>query len=363
MVSRRVVIGGLVAGSAAVAGGSFVRAAFNRNMNGWTQTLPPAPTQAQANGMMNYRTLGKSGVKVSEVSFGAWGIGGSAYGAADRAESLNALARAEELGCNLVDTAMVYGDSELVVGEFLRGRRDKWLVATKFSGQSAGLEATLDEQLRRLGVDHVDLYMIHWVPSAGEEALYETLYRVKKAGKTRLVGFSLYTIADIRHVLANTEADALMVAFNLLSPDPYLAKLDAIRNSGIGVIVRSSLQEGFLTGKYKRDATFPDPNDQRHKWSAEKIAATVDAAERFRFVEQDVGSMLVGAACYPLCFDETSTVIMGTKSAKYADTNFGVVPSKRLSQATLQQVQSVQRQMRLYDRKGRLKDAIRGLIP
>ena len=362
LVSRRVVIGGLVAGSAAVAGGSFVRSAFNRNMNGWTQTSPPAQTHAQANGTMNYRTLGKSGIKVSEVSFGAWGIGGAAYGAADRAESLNALARAEELGCNFVDTAMVYGDSELVVGEFLKGRRDKWLIATKFSGQNAGLEATLDEQLRRLGVDHVDLYMVHWVPSASEHELYEALYRAKKAGKARLVGFSLYTIAEIRHVLSQTDADALMVAFNLLSPDPYLAKLDAIRKSGIGVIVRSSLQEGFLTGKYKRDATFPDPNDQRHNWSAEKIAATVDAAERFRFVEQDVGSMLVGAACYPLCFDETSTVIMGTKSAKYADTNFGVVPSKRLSIEYLQRVQMLQRRMNLYDRKGRLKDAIRGLF-
>lgn len=357
------IIGGLLAGSAAVAGGAFVRSAVNRNMNGWSITDITDQTQPQANGGMNYRSLGKSGLKVSEVAFGAWGIGGAAYGAADRAESLNALARAEELGCNFVDTAMVYGESELVIGEFLKGRRDKWLVSTKFSGQKAGLETTLEEQLRRLGVDGVDLYMIHWVPSAGEQELYEQLYRVKKAGKARLVGFSLYTIEDIRHVLRQTEADALMVAFSLLDPDPYLAKLDAIRKSGIGVIIRSSLKEGFLTGKYKRDATFPDPNDQRHEWSAEKIAATVDAAEQFRFLEQDVGSMLVGAACYPLCFEETSTVIMGTKSVRHADTNFGIVPSKRLSPASLERVQSLQRKMKLFDRRGRLKNAIHGLIP
>ena len=153
-----------------------------------------------------------------------------------------------------------------------------------------------------------------------------------------------------------------MVAFSLLDPDPYLATLHAIRESGIGVIVRSSLKEGFLTGKYNRDVKFPDPNDQRHKWTAEKIASTVDAAERFRFLEQDVGSMLVGAACYPLCFAETSTVIMGTKSAKHADTNFGIVPHKRLSLASLEKVQVLQRQMRLYDRKGRLVDAVRGIF-
>ena len=114
---------------------------------------------------MNYRAFGKSGLKVSEVAFGAWGIGGAAYGAVDRADSLNALARAEELGCNL----RRYGDGlrrfRSRIGEFLKGRRSKWLISTKYSGQDAGLEATLDQQLQRLGVDAVDLYMIHWVPS------------------------------------------------------------------------------------------------------------------------------------------------------------------------------------------------------
>ncbi len=355
-------IGGLLAGAAVTAGGAFVRAALSRNMNGWDIGSAAGGSRNEANGGMNYRILGRTGLRVSEVAFGAWGIGGAAYGAADRSESLNALARAEELGCNLVDTAMVYGESELVIGEFLKSRRNKWLVTTKYSGQKAGLEATLEEQLQRLGTDSVDVYMIHWVPSASEHHLYEQLYRAKKSGKARFVGFSLYTIEDIRHVLRHTEADALMVAFSLLDPDPYLAKLDAIRESGVGVIIRSSLKEGLLTGKYRRDATFPDPNDQRHGWSAEKIAATVDAAENFRFMEQDVGSMLVGAACYPLCFNATSTVVMGTKSAKHADINFGVVPATRLSQASLERVQALQRKMGLYDRKGRLKNAIRSIF-
>jgi aryl-alcohol dehydrogenase-like predicted oxidoreductase len=311
---------------------------------------------------MNYRTFGRSGLKVSEVSFGAWGIGGAAYGAADRAESLSALARAEELGCNLVDTAMVYGDSELVLGEFLKGRRDKWLISTKYSGQEPGLEATLERQLRRLGVDAVDFYMVHWAPTAPEHELYEALYRVKKAGKSRLVGVSLYTIADISHVLSQTAIDGFMVAFSLLDPDPFLAKLDVIRRSGVGVIVRSSLKEGFLTGKYKRDAQFPDPSDQRHSWSPQQIASTVDAAERFRFLEHEVGSMMVGAACYPLCFRETSSVALGTKSERHAETNFGVVPASRLSEATLQEIQSIQRQMRLFQRRARVVDAVRGLL-
>lgn len=345
-----------------MAGGAFVRSALTRNMSSWTRDdARPGATSLGTTGM-NYRTFGKSGLKVSEVSFGAWGIGGVAYGAADRTESLNALARAEELGCNLVDTAMVYGDSELVLGEFLRGRRDKWLISTKFSGQDAGIEATLDEQLRRLGVDAVDFYMVHWAPTAREHDLYEALYRAKKAGKARLIGVSLYTIADISYVLSQTDIDGFMVAFSLLDPDPFLAKLDAIRKSGVGIIIRSSLKEGFLTGKYKRDARFPDPNDQRHSWTPEQIASTVDMAERFRFLEQEVGSMMVGAACYPLCFQETSSVALGTKSVKHAETNFGVVPASRLSDASLRRIQTLQREMGLFQRRDRIVDAVRRLL-
>jgi aryl-alcohol dehydrogenase-like predicted oxidoreductase len=82
-------------------------------------------------------------MEVSEVGFGSWAIGGGSYGVVERAESLRALARAEELGCNFVDTAMAYGESELVIGDFLRGRRDKWIVATKYSGQQPNMTATL----------------------------------------------------------------------------------------------------------------------------------------------------------------------------------------------------------------------------
>lgn len=360
-MNRRMVLGGLVAGSVGLAGGAFVKSAIDRNMSSWVSDLTARSNGQLPSVRMNYRAFGKSGVQVSEVGFGAWGIGGAAYGAVDQAESLNALARAEELGCNFVDTAMVYGDSEVVLGSFLKGRRSRWLISTKYSGQDAGLESTIDQQLQRLGVDAVDMYMIHWVPGPDEHDLYEALYRVKKAGKARLIGFSLYSVGDISRVLRQTEVDGFMVPFSLLDPDPYLAKLDAIRKSGVGVIIRSSLKEGFLTGKYKRDAKFPDPNDLRHKLSAEQIATTVDAAENFRFLEQDVGSMIVGAACYPLCFRETSTVVLGTKSVKHADTNFGVVPGLRLSNESLERVQALQRKMRLYDRKGRVIDTLRGI--
>lgn len=134
---------------------------------------------------MTYRALGSTGARVSEVGFGAWAIGGDAYGKVERGDALRALARAESFGCNLVDTASVYGDSELVIGEFLRGRRDRWVLATKYSGQPQGMTATLENQLRRLRTEAVDLYQIHWAPRGAQEQLYEELYALKRAGKIR----------------------------------------------------------------------------------------------------------------------------------------------------------------------------------
>jgi aryl-alcohol dehydrogenase-like predicted oxidoreductase len=293
-------------------------------------------------GEMPKRAFGKTGLLVSEVGFGSWGIGGQAYGTVEKRNSLDALARAEELGCNFVDTALVYGDSELVLGEFLQGRRARWIVATKFSGQSAGLTATIETQLQRLQTDVIDYYQVHWVPRGKEASLYEDLAKVKQAGKARFIGVSLYAADDIDFVLGRPDIDGIQVAFNLLEPDPFMARLDALRESGKAVIVRSALREGFLTGKFKRDATFPDPNDQRHKWSAQQIAQTVDQVERFRFLEQEAGSMVAAAARYPLSFPEVSTVIMGTKSLAQADSNFGKVPGGRLSMQSLERITETQ---------------------
>lgn len=296
---------------------------------------------------MNYRDFGATGMRVSEVGFGAWGIGGGAYGEADRQESLRALARAEELGCNFVDTAAVYGDSEAILGEFLRGRRDRWLISTKYSAQAEGVERTIEQQLRRLGTDAVDFYQIHWSPERSEEHLYEALYRLKKAGKARAVGVSLKNVHDIDRVIDETEIDGFMVPLSLLDPEPFLSRVHRLREKRLAVVVRSALKEGFLTGRFTRDVVFTDPNDQRSTWTPERVAATVEGAERFRFLESEAGSMVAAAASYPLSFTETSTVVLGTDKVSYADVNFGVVPSVRLSAESLERIEQLQREMGL----------------
>ncbi len=308
-----------------------------------------APRIVDTVGKMPYRAFGATGLKVSEIGFGAWGIGGQAYGTVAREESLRALARAEELGCNFVDTARVYGDSEGVLGEFLNGRRSRWIVATKYSYQPAGMTATLEEQLRRLGTDVIDYYQLHSMPQ--DDRILAELAALKKAGKVRFVGVSLYSAHDIDQVLAQPLLDGIQVRFSLLDPDPFLRRVAQLKGGRLAVLVRSTLKEGFLTGKFRRDATFPDPADQRHQLSATQIASTVDEVERFRFLEAEAHSMVRAALAYPLSFPEVSTVLLGTKNEAQAQENFGQIPGMRLSAASLERVRVLQEEMDLGDRR------------
>lgn len=351
-MKRRHVVAGL---ALAAAGGAalwrLLRAA-NDDVREEDSGVPlHAPVVQKVVGGMPYRSFGRSTLLVSEVGFGAWAIGGKAYGTVNRQESLRALARAEEHGCNLVDTAMVYGDSEVVLGEFLQGRRSKWLIATKFSGQPGGMTATLETQLQRLRTDAVDFYQLHWPPGRNEQSWYEELYRLKKAGKARLIGVSVYSATSIDKVLSHPQIDGVQVPFSLLSPEPFLARARRLRESGCAVLVRSSLEEGFLAGKFRRDATFPDPNDQRHGWSRAQIERTVDRVERFRFLEPDSGSMISAAVRYPLSFPEVSSVLLGAKNATQADFDFGQVPGGRLTTQRLVQIRALQRELGLRSRR------------
>lgn len=222
------------------------------------------------------------------------------------------------------------------------------------------MDRTIEAQLQRLGTDAIDFYQVHWAPERGEQELYEGLYRLKKAGKARAVGVSLKSANDINRVLNDTDIDGFMVRFSLLDPEPFLSTLPQLRSKRPGVIVRSALKEGFLTGKYTSSVTFTDPGDQRSTWTREQIEEAVAAVERFRFLESEAGSMIVAAAAYPLAFPETSTVILGTDKVSYADTNFGVVPGTRLAVASLERIRDLQIEMGLRrSLRGRIMDKLR----
>ena len=171
---------------------------------------------------MKYRKFGNTDMQLSEIGFGAWAIGGTSFGRVAKQDAMGALAKAQELGCNFVDTAAVYGDSEAILGEFLQGRRDKWFLASKYSASPGGMTALLNEQLKRLKTDYLDFYQIHWAPARKEHHLYDELNTLKQSGAVRYIGVSLYNVNDIDYVLDNTTIDGFQVAFSLLDPYPFL---------------------------------------------------------------------------------------------------------------------------------------------
>jgi aryl-alcohol dehydrogenase-like predicted oxidoreductase len=294
---------------------------------------------------MRYRRFGQTDLEVSEYGFGAWGIGGDSYGPVERADALAALAVAEELGCNLVDTAAVYGESEAIIGEFLKGRRDRWVVATKYSFQKDGLEKTLEQQLRRLGTDYIDFYQLHSAPDASDE-IYRQLERLQASGKLRYIGVSLYSANNIRQVLADDRLDGFQVAFSLVDVQPYRQCREAIAAAGKGVLIRSSLKSGLLTGKYAPGVRFDPERDHRARdMTAEEIDRTLNWLESFRFLEQTEGSLLHAAARYPLAFATTSSVLLGARNAEQARVNFGEIADRPLSRESLERIERVQREL------------------
>lgn len=305
---------------------------------------------------MKYRELGRTGIEVSELGFGGWAIGGQAYGRVDRNDALRALAVAEELGCNFVDTAGVYGASEEILGEFLAGRPHRWRVATKFSGQEAGLGSTVEAQLRRLRLETIDFYQLHWVPPE-HDGLYEELDRLKAKGMVRATGVSLYNRAEVRRVLARVGMDGFQVAFSLLDPEPFITSREIVRARGAGVVVRSALKSGFLSGKFRAGVRFPDGTDQRRQMNLAEVDSIVEAVERFRFLESPDRPLLLAAARYPLAFPEVSTVLLGTKNEAQARVNFGEVPAGSLESSTLDAIRAVQEDLGLFDRRPRILSA------
>ncbi len=297
---------------------------------------------------MRLRPLGKTGLCVSERGFGAWAIGGSSYGPVTPENALGALARAEEMGCNFVDTAAVYGESESVLGRFLASRRGRWIVATKYSGQPEGLTAVVEAQLRRLRTDHIDVYQIHWAPRGSEERLYDELNTLRRAGKIRATGVSLRSAGDIDHVLSRSDVDVLQMPVSLLDPDPLVARLGSLRERGVGVIARSALRGGFLTGKYGAGTRFSDASDQRSQWDARHIEALAAQVSALDIVAETLGSLHAAAIAYPLSFDVVSTLLLGCKDDSQVDANLGT-PLRTLTPDTLRRIAEVQRRIVGHD--------------
>ncbi len=278
---------------------------------------------------MRYRSLGKSGLNVSEVGFGGWSIGGRDYGPTYDRESVAAIRRALELGVTFFDTADMYGDgrSERLFGEALSGLAGKVVVATKGGYDVARglvkdfsrkhLESAVRASLRRLKVDAIDLYQLHnpSVDLLKGSDLFAIVEDFQRRGMIRHYGVSVSDAESARLVMARGTAATLQLVHNLLRPHVLAEVGPMIERSGIGVIVRTPIEYGILSGKYKIGAHFHASDHRAMRWTPEQLASLLHRVEGFRFlVCGKIASLSEAAVRYVLTSPLVSTVIPGIKT-------------------------------------------------
>ncbi len=295
---------------------------------------------------MRKRPLGNTGLRVTEVGFGAWAIGGNdhgnSYGPTDDATSSAAVARAVELGCNFFDTADVYGwgHSEEILGEALREAREAVHLATKVGGDfyHGGVRMNfkpdyvrfaLERSLERLQTDYVDLYQLHNPPlgMTGDAVTYRVFEELKAEGKILHYGVSIHEPMEGLLAMDSGRPEVLQLPFSLFR-QAWDMVLDRAAEEDVGIIAREPLGNGFLTGKYRGDETFP-PGDIRASWPPEMVRARALAARSFHFLTEGKGTTPAQAALrYVLSHEAVSTTIPGIKTPAMAEENLAAAGTR-----------------------------------
>ena len=288
---------------------------------------------------MEYRTFGRTGITVSEIGFGAWAIGGDAWGEVDDRASVDAIRRALECGVTLIDTADVYGGgrSERLVAAAVRGRRQDVVISTKgglmehhrdparppvYDQPEKVLDA-LDASLRRLETDHVDLYWCHiwWDDPVETDAFIAAFDRMKRAGKALAVGISTDSVNHVRHYDAADAIDGVQLDYSVLNRAAEAELLPYCVEQQLGVVARGPLFKGFLTGKFTREMTF-SPGDIRESWpdspEFEDRVHAVDALDRLTEPDETLSQL---ALRFVLAHPAVSAAIPGAKTAEQVDAN------------------------------------------
>jgi len=311
---------------------------------------------------MKYRVLGKTGLKVSEVGFGAWAIGGNAhgnsYGPTDDKLSLATIGRALDLGCNLFDTADVYGHghSEELLGQALKEHRSEIIIATKVGGDfyhgtprmnfnSDYLEFALGKSCERLGTDYIDLYQLHNPPIQliKDGRVFKILDRLKASGKIRHYGISIHDPQEGLLAMRAGELGAIQVAFNILRQEAKNQLFREATKNSVGIIAREPLANGFLAGKLKAESTF-SKGDIRHSFPPDYISQLTLAADQLRFLESNTRTLAQAALRFILDHKDISTVIPGAKTPEQVDEDFASSESPQLTGEELLRIKFLREQ-------------------
>jgi aryl-alcohol dehydrogenase-like predicted oxidoreductase len=310
---------------------------------------------------MQYRNFGKSGLKVSDVGYGAWGIGKAMWVGADDTESLRSLHAAREAGVNFFDTALVYGDGhseQLIAHAF--GKSREIVIASKVPPKDyvwdvkAGspLDRTfprdhvfscLHKTLQFLGREQIDIYQFHtWLDDwALEPQWQETVRELKSSGKVRLVGISIqnHQPANVLKALATGLIDSVQVIYNLFDQSPEDELFPYCEQHGIGVIVRVPFDEGALTGKLTPDSQFPEGDFRNMYFKANRKQEVWDAVQA---IVRDTGIALdqLPALALRFCLSPSavSTVIPGMRNVSHVASNVAASDAGPLPPEMLQKL-------------------------
>ena len=295
---------------------------------------------------MNYRTLGSTGLRVSEIGFGAWAIGGTTealgaplgWGKTSDDESLEAIRRARDLGVTFFDTADLYGHGrcESLLGIVLSRRREEFVIATKVGNVRTSSGAVIkdfskrhifyaiDGSLKRLRTDHVDLYQIHnpTLADLAREEIQEAMAVLQDLGKIRFWGVSVTTPHEGLEIVRKGWGYALQVLYNILNQSPARELIPLAKQKGYGLIARVPLASGLLTGKFRANTSFPADDIRQNYLTPRRLA---EVAERIAEIEGIVGgaarSMGEAALRFILGDEAISTVIPGARNAHQVELN------------------------------------------
>ena len=287
---------------------------------------------------MQYRRFGNSGLKVSRIGLGCYGMSG-AYGAADEAESIATIHRAIELGVNLLDTSASYGQghNHRLIGRAVRDRRDKVFIHSKTgtirgpggtsiaegSGTPERLRATCEESLRNLGIDTLDVFCLSRVdPSVPIEESVGGMARLVEAGKTRFIGLSECAAATLRRAAKVHPPTSLQYEYSLWSRDPEGAHLQACRDLDLALMAYAPLGYGLLTGRMSQADAEADTRKKFPRFQGDNFAAN---RRRVEAIEDIAASKRATAAqiclAWLLAKDERVFPIPGSKSRRHLDEN------------------------------------------
>ncbi len=314
---------------------------------------------------MEYRQLGRTGWKVSAVSFGAWAIGAD-WGTVNDNDSLAALNRAIDLGVNFIDTADVYGDgrSERLVSRLQRDRRQKIFVATKagrrLSPHTAdgynrkNLTRFVERSLKNLKTDAIDLLQLHCPPTEVyyRPEVFGVLDDLVKQGKLRHYGVSVEKVEEALKAIEYPNVKTVQIIFNIFRQRPAELFFEQAQKRKVGILALVPLASGLLTGKMKPNTKFESSNhrkfnrrgeafDRGETFSGVDYRAGLDAVEKIKKLVPPQMTLTQFALRWILMFDAVTCAIPGAKTPAQAEENFRAADLPAFSKTTMSKIKQI----------------------